>query len=133
MGASGVWVGSRFVASHEWAGPDWAKKALTEVGTDDTVITKSYDLATDAPFPFQIGHRVISNEFTAKWHDNYEELLQHKEDLKTDIALAMENADLTVAPVNAGSGSGSIKSVDAVSEIINTLMDEAESILKNLV
>ena len=44
----------------------------------------------------------------------------------------MENADLTIAPVNAGSGSGSIKSVDNVSEIISTLMDEAESVLKNL-
>ena len=132
LGASGVWVGSRFVASHEWAGPDWAKQALTEVGADDTVITKSYDLATDAPFPFQVGHRVIRNQFTDKWHQNYEELLEHKEDLKTDIALAMENADLTIAPVNAGSGSGSIKSVDNVSEIISTLMDEAESVLKNL-
>ena len=132
LGASGVWVGSRFVASHEWAGPDWAKQALTEVGADDTVITKSYDLATDAPFPFQVGHRVIRNQFTDKWHQNYEELLEHKEDLKTDIALAMQNADMTIAPVSAGSGSGSIKSVDNVSKIISTLMDEAESVLENL-
>jgi len=133
LGSSGVWIGSRFVASNEWAGPDWAKQALTEVGADDTIITKSYDLATDAPFPFQIGHRVVRNRFTDKWHQNYVELLERKEDLKTDIALAMENADLTVAPVNAGSGSGSIKSVDNVSEIIINLMDEAESILKNLI
>ncbi len=133
LGSSGVWIGSRFVASNEWAGPDWAKQALTEVGADDTIITKSYDLATDAPFPFQIGHRVVRNRFTDKWHQNYVELLERKEDLKTDIALAMENADLTVAPVNAGSGSGSVKSVDNVSEIIINLMDEAESILKNLI
>jgi nitronate monooxygenase len=133
LGSSGVWIGSRFVASNEWAGPDWAKQALTEVGADDTIITKSYDLATDAPFPFQIGHRVVRNRFTDKWHQNYVELLERKEDLKTDIALAMGNADLTVAPVNAGSGSGSIKSVDNVSEIIINLMDEAESILKNLI
>ena len=133
LGSSGVWIGSRFVASNEWAGPDWAKQALTEVGTDDTIITKSYDLAMDAPFPFQIGHRVVRNRFTDKWHQNYEELLERKEDLKTDIALAMDNADLTVAPVNAGSGSGAIKSVDNVSEIIGTLMDEAESVLKNLI
>ena len=133
LGSSGVWIGSRFVASNEWAGPDWVKQALTEIEADDTIITKSYDLATDAPFPYQVGHRVVRNLFTDKWHQNYVELLERKEDLKTDIALAMENADLTVAPVNAGSGSGSIKSVDNVSEIIIALMDEAESILKNLI
>ena len=70
LGASGVWVGSRFVASNEWFGPDWAKQALTEVTTDETIVTKSYDLATDAPFPFEVGHRVIQNEFTKKWEDN---------------------------------------------------------------
>jgi nitronate monooxygenase len=133
LGSSGVWIGSRFVASNEWGGPDWVKQALTETGADDTIITKSYDLATDAPFPFEVGHRVIRNRFTDKWHQNYEELLKHNEDLKTDIALAMENADMAVAPVNAGSGSGSIKSVDNVSEIIIALMSEAESILKNLI
>ena len=132
LGASGVWVGSRFVASNEWFGTAWAKQALTEVGTDDTVNTKSYDLATDAPFPFHIGHRVIRNKFTDQWHQNYEKLLEHKEDLKTDIALAQKNADLTVAPVNAGSGSGPIKSIDKVSEIICNMMNETESILRTL-
>ncbi len=132
LGASGVWVGSRFVASNEWFGPSWAKQALTQVSADETIITKSYDLATDAPFPFEVGHRVIQNDFTNKWHQNYEELLQQKEDLKTDIALAMQNSDLSVAPVNASSASGSITSVDQASEIINNMMDEAESVLKNM-
>ena len=132
LGASGVWVGSRFVASDEWFGPEWAKQALTQVSTDETIITKSYDLATDAPFPFEVGHRVIQNELTRKWHQNYEELLQQKEDVKTDIALAMKNADLSVAPVNASSASGSITSVDKASEIISNMMNEAENVLENI-
>ena len=132
LGASGVWVGSRFVASNEWFGPEWAKQALTEVTTDETIVTKSYDLATDAPFPFEVGHRVIQNKFTKRWHQNYEELLEQKEDLKTDIALAMKNADLSVAPVNASSASGAITSVDKASEIIRKMMDEAEGVLKNI-
>jgi len=132
LGASGVWVGSRFVASDEWFGPDWAKQALTQVTTDETIITKSYDLAIDAPFPFEVGHRVIQNEFTKKWHQNYKELLEQKEDLKTDIALAMQNADLSVAPVNASSASGTITSIDKASEIVRNMMDEAENVLQNI-
>ena len=131
LGASGVWIGSRFVASKEWAGAEWSKEALMSAGTDDTVITRSYDLAMDAPFPSDIGHRVLSNAFTDRWHENYQELLDNKEDIKTDLALAAQNADLNIAPVNAGSGSGPIKSIEKVSDIMQTLMSDTEEILAN--
>ena len=132
LGASGVWIGSRFVASKEWAGAEWSKEALMSAGTDDTVITRSYDLAMDAPFPSDIGHRVLSNAFTDRWHENYQELLDNKEDIKTDLALATQNADLNIAPVSAGSGSGPIKSIEKVSDIMQTLMSDTEAILANL-
>ena len=132
LGASGVWIGSRFVASKEWAGAEWSKEALMSAGTDDTVITRSYDLAMDAPFPSDIGHRVLSNAFTDRWHENYQELLDNKEDIKTDLALAAQNADLNIAPVSAGSGSGPIKSIEKVSDIMQTLMSDTEAILANL-
>jgi len=132
LGASGVWIGSRFVASKEWAGAEWSKEALMSAGTDDTVITRSYDLAMDAPFPSDIGHRVLSNSFTDRWHENYQELLDNKEDIKTDLALAAQNADLNIAPVSAGSGSGPIKSIEKVSDIMQTLMSDTEAILANL-
>jgi len=132
LGASGVWIGSRFVASKEWAGAEWSKEALMSAGTDDTVITRSYDLAMDAPFPSDIGHRVLSNSFTDRWHENYQELLDNKEDIKTDLALATQNADLNIAPVSAGSGSGPIKSIEKVSDIMQTLMSDTEAILANL-
>ncbi|HIC48241.1 MAG TPA: nitronate monooxygenase, partial [Dehalococcoidia bacterium] len=132
LGASGVWIGSRFVASKEWAGAEWSKEALTSAGTDDTVITRSYDLAMDAPFPSDIGDRVLSNAFTDRWHENYQELLDNKEDIKTDIALATQNADLSIAPVRAGSGSGPIKTIEKVSDIIQTLVSDTELILADL-
>ena len=132
LGASGVWIGSRFVASKEWAGAEWSKEALMSAGTDDTVITRSYDLAMDAPFPSDIGHRVLSNSFTDRWHENYQELLDNKEDIKTNLALATQNADLNIAPVSAGSGSGPIKSIEKVSDIMQTLMSDTEAILANL-
>ncbi len=44
----------------------------------------------------------------------------------------MKNADLSVAPVNASSASGSITSVDKASEIISNMMNEAENVLENI-
>ena len=58
--------------------------------------------------------------------------MEQKEDLKTDIALAMQNADLSVAPVNASSASGTITSIDKASEIVRNMMDEAENVLQNI-
>ncbi|MDQ3809184.1 MAG: nitronate monooxygenase, partial [Chloroflexota bacterium] len=46
LGAEGAWIGTRFVASREWAGGDWAKERVVQAGTDDTVLTHAYDLAT---------------------------------------------------------------------------------------
>ena len=86
----------------------------------------------DAPFPSYIAGRVIGNAFTDRWHENYQELLDNKEDIKTDIALATQNADLNIAPVSAGSGSGAIKSIETVSDIMQSLVIDTESILADL-
>jgi nitronate monooxygenase len=55
LGAEGVWLGTRFVASTEWAGGAWARERVVAAGTDDTVLTRVYDLALGSPFPG--GHR----------------------------------------------------------------------------
>src|SRR5437763_5396519 len=67
LGAEGVWMGTRFVASREWAGAAWAQERVVAAGTDDTVLTRVYDLAGEAPFPEGITHRVVRNELTEAW------------------------------------------------------------------
>jgi nitronate monooxygenase len=51
LGAEGVWLGSRFVASVEATQRDWIKRRVVSAGVDDTVLTRAYDLAMQAPFP----------------------------------------------------------------------------------
>ena len=43
QGASGGWLGTRFVASAEWGGAAQDQQAVLAAGTDDTVRTTVYD------------------------------------------------------------------------------------------
>jgi nitronate monooxygenase len=130
LGAEGAWIGTRFVASQEWAGGDWAKERVVQAGTDDTVLTHAYDLATRAPFPAGIGDRVIKNRFTAEWHDHDAAVIEHREELAQTLTAATQGRDPTVAPVRAGSASGLIHAIEPAATILHRIIADAERLLR---
>lgn len=131
LGAEGAWMGTRFVASMEWAGPEWAKGQVIIADADDTILTKVYDLVTGAPFPMEVGDRVISNSFTDTWHGREAEMMARKSELNEDVATANAAGDATTAPVRAGTASGLIRSIEPASYILREIMSQAEDILRN--
>ena len=132
LGAEGAWMGTRFVASLEWAGPEWAKGQVILADADDTVLTKVYDLVSDAPFDLKvIGDRVISNTFTDRWHGQEGEMMAHLSELSEDIATAAAAGDATTAPVRAGAASGLIRSIEPASYILREIISQAEDVLRN--
>ncbi|MCH8980982.1 nitronate monooxygenase, partial [candidate division KSB1 bacterium] len=131
LGAEGAWIGTRFVASVEWAGPEWAKGQVVIADTDDTILTKVYDLVTDAPFPLAVGDRVIANSFTDTWHGRETEMMARQSELREDIATAIAAGDATTAPVRAGTASGLIRSVEPASYILREIVSQAEDILQH--
>ena len=132
LGAEGAWMGTRFVASLEWAGPEWAKGQVILADADDTILTKVYDLVSDAPFPIDtVSDRVISNTFTDTWHGREEEMMANQNELKEDIATATAAGDATTAPVRAGAASVLIRSVEPASYILREIVSQAEDILKH--
>ena len=42
FGAQGVWMGTRFIASHEAQAAEDYKKRITEIGSADTIVTRCY-------------------------------------------------------------------------------------------
>ena len=132
LGAEGAWIGTRFVASLEWAGPEWLKGQVILADADDTVLTKVYDLVTDAPFPVDtVGDRVIKNSFTDTWHGREQDMMAHQNELREDVASASAAGDATTAPIRAGTASGLISSIEPASYILREIVSRAEDILKN--
>ncbi len=132
LGAEGAWIGTRFVASLEWAGPEWAKGQVILADVDDTILTNVYDLVSDAPYDHDVvGDRVISNSFTDRWHGREAEMMTRQSELREDIATATAAEDATTAPVRAGAASGLIRSVEPASYILRESVSQAEDILRH--
>jgi nitronate monooxygenase len=131
LGAEGVWLGTRFVVSREAQTPDWKKRRAVEASTDDTILTKVYDLTFDAPFPEDIGDRVIRNDFTARWHGREEEVVAHREELKEQLDTAKQAGNARIFRVQVGNAIGLIASVEPAGEIVRQIIEEAEAILRS--
>ena len=131
LGAEGAWIGTRFVASLEWGGPDWVRQKVTEASADDTLLTKVYDLAGAAPFPPEISHRVLRNEFTDTWHGRDQEIIARRQELQDQIDAAARAGDPRIASVNAGGVTGLIDGVEPAGDIVRRIVAEAEAILRS--
>jgi nitronate monooxygenase len=130
LGAAGVWMGSRFVASVEAQGAEWVKARVVAAGTDDTVATRAYDIATQAPFPPGIVDRVIRNEFTDAWHAHDDAVAARREELSAQIATATREGNARIAAARAGNAVGLIHAVEPAGEIVRRLVAETERILR---
>ena len=131
LGAEGAWLGSRFVASREAIDEDWKKQRAVQASTDDTILTKIYDLVSEAPFPKEIGDRVLRNSFTAEWHGQDEEVVAHRRELKERLVAGEQAKDARVLPVRVGNATGLILSIESAGDIVRRIVAEAESILSS--
>ena len=131
LGAEGVWLGSRFVASQEAIDADWKKQRVVQAGTDDTILTKVYDLISAAPFPKDIGDRVLSNTFNSEWHGQDAEVMAHRAALQEQLSAADQASDASVSPVRVGNATGLIFSVEPAGDIVRRIITEAEAILRS--
>lgn len=130
LGAEGAWLGSRFVASHEAIDPDWKKQRAVQASADDTILTKVYDLIADAPFPKDIGDRVLRNRFTSEWHGHDQEVLARREELQEQWNTADQASDPNVSRVQVGNATGLIRNVEPAGDIVRRIVAEAEAILR---
>jgi nitronate monooxygenase len=128
LGAEGAWIGTRFVASRESTGGDARKARIVAASTDDTILTRAYDLATQAPFPPEIVERVVRNDFTNTWHDRDAEIVARRAEIRAQLGAASAG-DTRIVKVASGTIAGLINSVEPAGEIVRAIVAEAERIL----
>lgn len=129
LGAEGAWIGTRFVASRESTYGDARKARIVAASTDDTIATRAYDLATQAPFPAEIVERVVRNDFTAAWHDREADLVARRTEVVAQLRAAPAD-DTQIVKVAAGTVAGLIDSVEPAGAIVRAIVAEAERLLR---
>jgi enoyl-[acyl-carrier protein] reductase II len=132
LGADGVWLGTRFIATTEaHVGPEY-HQALLRLGEDGTTITRAYTGKTC---------RVVANEWT-RYYD------QHPEELKAFPEQALvaarkganhlgtsgdgEQVDPSIEFMPAGQGAGAITEILPAAVVVDSIMAEAHAALDRL-
>jgi enoyl-[acyl-carrier protein] reductase II len=132
LGADGVWIGTRFIATPEARGVRGYKEALVASGEDGTTVSRAYSGKT---------MRVIRNEYTDYYDAHPEELQRFPEQLGVAyqagaLHLGGDNTSPDVDPARecypAGQGVGGIAEVLPAAEVVRRLVDEADVELRRL-
>jgi nitronate monooxygenase len=129
MGAAGVWLGTRFVASAEAQGQDGVKQAIVGADETRTVHTHVFDIVQQLPWPDPFPGRALRNEFTERWHGREAELQARVEEVRPQFEAARGRGDLSQAFVYAGQAAGMVHEVLPAAAIVERLMADAEATL----
>jgi len=126
LGACGVWVGTRFVATREANSHDNYKQKIVEATEESTQVTKCFT-GKDC--------RVIKNRYAEQWEDRQGEIKPFPFQMmvdseKLDGAIRWGNTDLGFMP--AGQISGAIHEVKSAGEVVREIMEEVEEVLSRL-
>ena len=133
LGATGCWLGTRFVASKEWAGGEREQQAVLAASADDTVRTNVYDQVRGATFPEGIADRVLRNPFNSTWDGRPDEIAARRSDLRRELEAAGERNDPEVVDVSAGVAVGLITTAEPAGDIVRTIVADAERIMRERV
>jgi nitronate monooxygenase len=123
-------MGTRFVASVESSSRAWDKQQIVEAEADDFILTRVYDIVRDAPFPEDIGERVLRNDFTATWHGREAEVTARKAELRAQLQAASDAGDTRLERTLAGNSAGLVHGIEPAAEIVRRIVSEAEAILR---
>jgi len=122
MGAQGVWVGTRFVASKEAGCSQQHKEAVVSAGYNDTIRTL---VVSGRPL------RVKVNDYIKKWESKPEEIKALTEKGIVPMMKDMEGDQDLDLPFLMGQVSGRVESILPAEQIVRSMIDEAVQSLKN--
>jgi len=146
LGADGVWVGSRMVATRESAVHREHKRRIIAASGEQTVHSSIFG----PEWPHFNPMRVIRNRVVEEWNDRLSEVPARRDDLpeigrtrflgqdmvlrKFNVILATEDteADWEEMPWLAGQGIGLINDIPSAADAVERMMAEAGDILGRL-
>ncbi|MBV9330219.1 MAG: nitronate monooxygenase [Alphaproteobacteria bacterium] len=131
LGAQGVWMGTRFIASTEAHAAGMYKQVIVDADDEDTIITRSY---SGKPM------RVHKNEWVADWESRPKDIqafpmqamTSSKAGVMGGIGGQLEGLDINRSAFAMGQGSGAISDVKSAKDIILEMIAEAEKVIAKM-
>ncbi len=127
LGAVGVWMGTRFIATLEAYGHDNYKKKIVAIDEEGTVVHRG---ATGKPC------RAIRNNFTREWEKRTGEILPFPLQAQRvgfpASVRAREEGDVENGHAACGQSAGLIHEIVLAGEVVERVVAEAEAVLSRL-
>jgi NAD(P)H-dependent flavin oxidoreductase YrpB (nitropropane dioxygenase family) len=128
LGAAGILLGTRFLATEEAPLPEVFKTALVESGGDDTIVTTVPDSLSGRDWP-GAWTRVRRTRFIEEWLGREPELRRRREAVWQTLEAAEESDP---GLVWFGQAAGLVDSILPAGEVVRRIVAEAEEILRAL-
>jgi enoyl-[acyl-carrier protein] reductase II len=128
LGAQGVWMGTRFIASAEAHAGLMYKQVIVESNDESTIVTRAY---SGKPM------RVFKNAYVADWERRSQDIQQfpmqamisHQAGVMGGIGGQTEGLDRDRSAFAIGQGAGSVHDVKPARDIIGDILAEAEEVI----
>ena len=127
LGAVGVWIGTRVIATHEAHGHVNYKDRIVAIDEEGTVVTRA---ASGKPC------RLIRNAFTRSWERREADILpfpvQSARVGRPAAILARDQGDVDNGNAPCGQSAGLIRDIQPAGDVVRRLVEEAEAVLARL-
>ena len=127
MGAAGVWMGTRFIATNEARGRANYKQKIVDIDEDGTVVTRGHSGKTA---------RVARNRFTDYWAEHEADIkpfpYQLREVGEPHSVLGRRQGDVDMGVLAMGQSAGIIDEVQAAGDVVRNIISQARGILRGL-
>ena len=124
LGADGVLIGSRLLATTQALVHPNLLQALFNATGDDALRSKIVDIVRGRYWPDRYTINLIQNAFSDEWHDRSDELRTNT-DAQNSWNNALMTGDANIANIFVGQGAGLINATDSTANVITEIMADA--------
>lgn len=130
LGAEGVWIGTRFLATHECGVSDAYKARVIASTGNDTVLTNLFDLAIGMEWPERVAGRAIRNRFVERWESREGELRSWAVEHRAEYRRLGPDAEIAEKAVWAGEIAAFVTNAESAADVVRSLVADAVNVLQ---
>jgi nitronate monooxygenase len=131
LGAQGVWIGTRFLGTHECGVSDAYKARVVAASAEDTTLTDVFDIARGMPWPEGVSGRAIRNQFVERWHGREEELRKWADAHRDEYLALGPELETAENAIWAGEAAAFVTGIESASDVVRDLVADTTEVLQN--
>jgi NAD(P)H-dependent flavin oxidoreductase YrpB (nitropropane dioxygenase family) len=132
LGAAGVLVGTRFLATNEAPLHDAVKRAIVASDGTDTIVTDLADVMLGVDWPGAV-ERISRNRVVERWLGRTNELRRRRDEALSGMRDARRSGNVDEAILYWGQSAGLVKEIVPAAQVVADMVRDAESILRERV